>query len=228
MSCAGGPDLVTNGLVFYVDPSSPKCYSGGSTCTDLTRINGNGILSNVTFSSDKAFRMNSTTSRVYFTRSFANVTNSTTYIVTAEIPSSVEYPILLSSGNAAFGGIFIFAYSYIEHLVAAYISEDSGSSFNELSYDITTNYPQKKVIACTINGSVFKFYINGNLISTSSPHTGGNVHSQSLIELGYSSLALSNTDVNVKIYNSLIYNRALNDNEILQNYNALKGRLRLT
>lgn len=228
MSCAGGPDLVTNGLVFYVDPSSPKCYSGGSTCTDLTRINGNGILSNVTFSSDKAFRMNSTTSRVYFTRSFANVTNSTTYIVTAEIPSSVEYPTLLSSANAAFGGIFIFAYSYIEHLVGVYISEDSGSLNDELNYDITTNYPQKKVIACTINGTVFKLYINGKLISTRSPHAAGNVNSQSLIELGYSSLALSNTDVNVKIYNSLIYNRALNDNEILQNYNALKGRLRLT
>jgi len=227
MSFHHSPKIVTNGLVFYVDPSSPKCYSGGSTCTDLTRINGNGILSDVTFSADKAFRMNSSTSRVYFTRSFANVTNSTTYIVTAEIPSSNEYPILLSSANAAFGGIFIYAFSYIEHLVAAYISEDSGSSVNELNYDIGTNYPQKKVIACTINGSVFKFYINGNLISTSSPHTGGNVNSQSLIELGYSSLALGNTDINVKIYNSLIYNRALTDGEILQNYNAFKGRFKI-
>ena len=227
MSFHHSPKIATNGLVFYVDPSIPKCYSGGSTCTDLTRINGNGTLSNVTLSSDKAFRMNSSTSRVYFTRSFANVTNSTTYIVTAEIPSSVEYPILLSSSNANFGGIFIYAFSYIEHLVAAYISEDSGSSVNELNYDIGTNYPQKKVIACTINGSVFKFYINGNLISTSSPHTGGNVNSQSLIELGYSSLALGNTDINVKIYNSLIYNRALTDGEILQNYNAFKGRFKL-
>jgi hypothetical protein len=227
MGVGYSPRIVTNGLVFYVNPSDPKCYSGGSTCRDLTRINGDGILSNVSFSSDKAFRMNSSTSRVYFTRSFANVTNSTTYIVTAEIPSSVEYPMLLSSGNAAFGGIFIYAFSYIEHLVGVYISEDSGSLNDALTYDITTNYPQKKVIACTINGTVFKLYINGILIDFRSSHMGGNVNSQSLIELGYSSLALSNTDINVKIYNSLIYNRALNDNEILQNFNALKGRFNL-
>jgi hypothetical protein len=227
MGVGYNPKIVTNGLVFYVDPSSPKCYSGGSTCTDLTRINGNGILSDVTFSADKAFRMNSSTSRVYFTRSFANVTNSTTYIVTAEIPSSPNYPTLFSSANASFGGVFIYAYSYIEHLVAAYISEDNGNLNDELSYDITTNYPQKRVIACTINGTVFKFYINGNLISTRSPHVGGNVNSQSLIELGYSSGAGAFTDSNVKIYNSLIYNRALTDSEILQNYNSLKTRFKI-
>jgi hypothetical protein len=70
-------------------------------------------------------------------------------------------------------------------------------------------------------------YINGNLISTSSPHTGGNVNSQSLIELGYSSQSIAQTEVNTKFYNSLIYNRALNDGEILQNYNSLKTRYRI-
>ena len=82
MGVGYSPKIVTNGLVFYVNPSDPKCYSGGSTCRDLTRINGNGILSNVSFSSDKAFRMDSTTSRVYFNRSFTSVTNSMTFITT--------------------------------------------------------------------------------------------------------------------------------------------------
>lgn len=66
MSASGGPDLVTNGLVFHVDPSNPKCYSGGSVCTDLTNINGNATITNVSLSSDKAFLMNATTSSVSF------------------------------------------------------------------------------------------------------------------------------------------------------------------
>lgn len=227
MGVGYSPRIVTNGLVFYVNPSDPKCYSGGSTCRDLTGINGNGILSNVTLSSDKAFTMNSITSRVYFTRSFTNVTNSATYIVTAEIPSNNNYPTLFSSMNANFGGVAIFAQASSERLVSAYISDDSGNNFDQLDYDITANYPQKRVIACTINGTVFKLYVDGILRSINSTHSGGNVNFQNLIELGYGSAATANTAINVKIYNSLIYNRALNDNEILQNHNALKGRLKL-
>jgi hypothetical protein len=227
MSASGGPDLITNNLVFHVDASNPRCYSGGSTCRDLTRINGDGILSNVSFSADKAFIMNSITSRVYFTRSFTNVINSATYIVTAEIPSNNNYPILFSSINANVGGVAIFTQPSSARLVSAYISDDSGNNFDQLDYDITANYPQKRVIACTINGTVFKLYVDGILRSTSSPHVGGNVNSQSLIELGYSLLALSNTDVNVKIYNSSIYNRALTDSEVLQNYNSLKTRYKI-
>jgi hypothetical protein len=218
MSASGGPDLITNNLVFHVDASNPRCYSGGSTCRDLTRINGDGILSNVSFSADKAFIMNSITSRVYFTRSFTNVINSATYIVTAEIPSNNNYPILFSSINANVGGVAIFTQPSSARLVSAYISDDSGNNFDQLDYDITANYPQKRVIACTINGTVFKLYVDGILRSTSSPHVGGNVNSQSLIELGYSLLALSN---------SSIYNRALTDSEVLQNYNSLKTRYKI-
>ena len=227
MGVGYSPRIVTNGLVFYVNPSDPKCYSGGSTCKDLTRINGDGILSNITFSTDKAFRMNSITSRVYFTRNFTNVTNSATYIVTAEIPSNNNYPTLLSSPNANFGGVYIFASITSQGLVSAYISDDSGNNFDQLDYNTTANFPQKRVIACTINGTVFKLYVDGILRGTSSPHVGGNVNFQNLIELGYGSAATANTAIDVKIYNSLIYNRALNDNEILQNHNALKGRLKL-
>jgi len=227
MSASGGPDLITNNLVFHVDASNPRCYSGGSVCRDLTRINGDGILSNVSFSADKAFIMNSITSRVYFTRSFANVTNSTTYIVTAEIPSNNNYPTLFSSMNANYGGVLIFAQVSSARLVSAYISDDSGNNFDQLDYDITANYPQKRVIACTINGTVFKLYVDGILRSTTSPHVGGNVNSQSLIELGYASIPISMTAINVKIYNSSIYNRALTDSEVLQNYNSLKTRYKI-
>ena len=224
MGVGYSPRIVTNGLVFYVNPSDPKCYSGGSTCKDLTRINADGILSNVTLSSDKAFLMNSSISRVYFNRSFTNITNSTTYITTIEIPSSSSYAPFFSCLNENFGGIFIFIYD--QNTISAYISEDSGNAADELITNIPNNYPQKIVIALTVNGSVFKLYINGTLINFRFSHVAGNVNSQNLIELGYLSQGAP-TIMGTKFYNSLIYNRALNDNEILQNHNALKGRLKL-
>ena len=226
MGVGYNPKIVTNGLVFYVDPSSPKCYSGGSTCTDLTRINGDGILSNVSFSSDKAFRMDSTTSRVYFNRSFTNVTNSTTYITTVEIPNGSNYAPFFSSINENYGGIMFYILN--ENFISPVISEDSGNSADELPYDIigSGSYPKKIVIAFTLNGTVFKLYINGILIDFRSSHMGGNVNSQSLIELGYTSLVPAPIVINTKFYNSLIYNRALTDGEILQNYNSLKTRFK--
>ena len=219
--------VISNGLVFHVDPSNPSCYSGsGSTCNDLTTINGVGTLSNVSFSLDKAFQMNSDTSTVYFTRSYTNITNSVTFMVTAEVPSTSSFPIIMSSINAAGGGMVIYVFGVPENLVSAFIAQDSAATSTEL-VDSISSYPLKKVIGFTINGTVFKFYINGVLISTSSPHTAGNVNAQNLIELGYASEYGGFTEANIKIYNSLIYNRPLSDAEVLFNYNILKSKYNL-
>jgi len=219
------PRIVTDGLVFYINPSDRKCYSSGSTCRDLTRIHGTTNLYNgITFSSDKAFQMDSTTSYIYTNINFTNVSNSTTYIVTAEIPSTLSYlPLLSSLSN---GGIFIYKYRQSgEDKIAALVANDSGSLSQVISYNIIPNYPQKKFIALTINGTVLKLYLDGILVSTIS-HTVGSINSQYAIRLGYGPYSID-TIVNTKFYNSLIYNRPLNDNEILQNFKGLKGKFNL-
>ena len=123
------------------------------------------------------------------------------------------------------GGIFIYIFG--QNTIAVYITEDFFEE-DELYFNMIAGYPKKIAIAFTINGTIFKLYINGILRSTSSPQTAGNVNFQNLIELGYSSsYGATPTILGTKFYNSLIYNRALNDNEILQNHNALKGRFNL-
>jgi hypothetical protein len=219
--------VISNGLVFHVDPSNPSCYSGsGSTCNDLTSINGVGTLSNVSFLPDKSFNMNGELSSVYFTRSYTNITNSVTFMVTAEVPTTLSFPIIMSSINAAGGGMVIYIFGVPENFVSAFIAQDSAATSDEL-VDSISSYPLKKVIGFTINGTVFKFYINGVLISTSSPHTAGNVNAQNLIELGAASEYGGSTEANIKIYNSLIYNRPLSDAEVLFNYNILKSKYNL-
>ena len=47
MSIYGGPDIITDGLVFDMDFASVKCYTGsGTSCTDLSGNNFSGELVN--------------------------------------------------------------------------------------------------------------------------------------------------------------------------------------
>lgn len=236
MSCAGGPDLITNGLVFHVDPSNPKCYITGSTCKDLTNINGNGTLTNVSFSSDKAFQMSIyNSSRVYFNRSYTNISDKHTIIVSAFCPniSLGNYGALIASMDINLAGWIIGFYdpNGANPYIQFYGAEDSGGLFFDLQYSITpkANFINRfYVIAGVINNNLIQLYVNGILRSSQSLGSNLGVNAKNLIELGYNSDGDNWTQNGIKIYSSSVYNRPLNSVEILQNYNALKGRFRLT
>lgn len=236
MSAAAGPDIVTNNLVFHVDPSDPKCYSGGATCRDLTRINGNGTLTDITHTSDGAFYFNLFTSNIVFDRSFINITNSVTYSVLVELknPGFSNFGLIISSINNEGGGIYIWNYGNVgfSYLLESFIVDDTDPLSNSDAFSTPSDYidGQKFLITITIDGSIYKMYINNFLFGLKSPHAAGDVNSQSKIYLGYNPLAayFANGCYQSKIYKSMIYNRPLTDIEILQNYNAMKGRARLS
>jgi len=237
MSAAAGPNIVTKDLVFHVDPSDPKCYSSGSTCRDLTRINGDGTLTaSVSVSSDKAFVMSvAASSRVWFNRSYVNNSDKYTFHVSAFCPniSQGNYGALISSMNELLGGIIIGFYDpdgsnpYIQF----YAADDSGN----INFDVTHTISPKSsfinryyVIDGVIDGNIAKLYVNGILRATQTLVSAAGINAQSLIELGYNQAGDNWTQTNIKIYNSMIYNRVLTDREILQNFNAMKGRARLS
>ena len=230
MGVGYNPKIVTNGLVFYVDPSSPKCYSGGSTCRDLTLKNGIGTLTDVTLSADKGFLMSTENlSKVKFTRDFTNITNSITYMVVTETPIIPQgyTPSLLSSANAFIGGIYLICYGDGTNVIVDfYTSTDDGVNGYETIYAIPNNlWKGKYIITGTISPSIIKLYVNGLLVATTA--AGYNFNNQSYINIGYDDQGGIFTYPGVKIYQSMIYNRALTDSEVLQNYNALKGKYKL-
>ncbi|NBW15068.1 MAG: hypothetical protein EBR82_44410 [Caulobacteraceae bacterium] len=236
MSCAGGPDLITNGLVFHIDPSNPKCYTSGSTCKDLTNINGNGTLTNVSLSSDKAFQMSIyNSSRVYFNRSYTNISDKHTIIVSAFCPNLTQgnFGSLIASMDINFAGWIIGFYdpNGANPYIQFYGAEDSGNLYFDLQYSITpkANFINRfYVIAGVINNNLVQLYVNGILRSSQSLASSLGVNTKNLIELGYNSDGDNWTQNGIKIYSASVYNRPLNSVEILQNYNALKGRFRLT
>jgi hypothetical protein len=237
MSLHHSPKIVTNGLVLCLDAADPKCYRGGSTCRDLTNINGNGTMTNISLSSDKGFLMNNSNSTISFNKNFASITNSVTYSVLCELnyPGFNNIGMIMSSSNNFEGGIYILNYGVQTNPNAYFLESDILADDGLLVDAIANSEPfysgaRKFFITVTINGTVYKMYINNILIGTSSPHTGGNVNTHSQIYLGYNPLVTtfqSDAVIGSKIYKSMIYNRALTDAEILQNYNALKGRFNL-
>lgn len=240
MAVAYSPKIVTNSLVFHVDAADRRCYSGsGSICRDLSEINGNGTLSNVTYTSDKAFRMNASDSRIKFTRNFQNITNSITLMVAAEIPNFIGggllTPNIFSCGNINYGGMYIQLFQNgFDIAVSNYLAEDNGNNYDDLATNLGVNatFPKKKVFALSIGATTAKAYVDGNLIVTSNPRGGGNVNAHNQINIGYDFDDITSTPINftylgIKVYKALIYNRVLFDNEVFQNFNAIKGRLSL-
>lgn len=220
--------LNSDQLVYHVESRNIYCYPGvGSAISDLRKINTNGILNTMNYSSsDKSLVTTAGNSYISFNRGFTPVTNQVTFIVVVYL-STVGfgiYPNIFSSDNVSFGGIFIYFASEATNNISFYISEDSGTNWSEIQDINIGSLNRMFILAGTINGTVMNFYRDGILRATNSSHTAGNVSCQSDIHLGYANEAAFNTEPNFRFYEAMIYNRALSDNEILQNYNTLKSK----
>lgn len=69
-------------------------------------------------------------------------------------------------------------------------------------------------------------YLNGVLDNTNTdiPYTGTNVHPDNYIRMGHTINSTSTAYFDVDVGSFLMYSRALSDEEILENYNAEKGK----
>jgi hypothetical protein len=110
-----------------------------------------------------------------------------------------------------------------------YFAAGGGASSNYLSGTMTT------LTINTIYNVVFvktgvntgKFYINTNEISLSNFGTGLGAMPNVNADFKIGAFKQPSWEFNGNIFNTLMYNRALSASEILQNYNALKGRFGL-
>lgn len=88
---------------------------------------------------------------------------------------------------------------------------------------LSTTVPQYLVVVARRNSGVLSFYNNGQLVGTTtgvhfnsiSP-SGGDIH-----RLGYD---LGGSTTNMTFYSYQVYNRALSNEEVLQNYNTSRSR----
>jgi hypothetical protein len=235
---SGGPNVILDGLVLWLDAANTKSYiSGSNIWNDLSRNNYSGSLINgPTFDSNNGgtivfdgvddyvqidnpiiLQNQNFSISVWF-----NITSATNIIT-----SMIDYD------HAAFQGWVIQSEDATTNRYY-YLAYYNGSSFEPQSnfgvgkgVQLTNNVWQNLVY--TKNGTAVIGYLNGTQVysATASTSTVSYQPSKNL-RIGGAVSVFANRSFNGRVATTQIYNRALSQQEILQNYNATKTRFGLS
>jgi len=222
-------NIVTNGLVLDLDAAKRDSYPGsGTTWNDISGNRNNGTLTNgptfdpanggsiVFDGTNDIIPLNTSTS-------FGSPSNLTIGIwvkYTNFTVSNLGRTLFRASNLSENVGFSIYqATDSPYNRVKCYVNLAAGLNVLNSTSQLNTN--QWYFVTITYNSSVLNLYING-LLDASSPGSGGIVW-PSLARTpqfgeSFGSYFAGN------IASTQVYNRALSATEILQNYNATKGR----
>jgi len=216
--------IVTNGLVLALDAAKKDSYPGsGTVWRDISGNGNNGTLTNgPTFNSDGGGSIALDGTNDYI--NFPSVTTSSLGLNTsngATLCCWINLKLL-----SRWTGVFTFWVNnnvcdfgwdiYPGNIVRTWKNNNYvGSGPSLTSYSDTWTY-----FVLVSNSTNLLFYANGNLIESRSVSGNLNTTSNSKLTLG------DHWDDPAQMKASLvqIYNRALPSTEVLQNYNATKGR----
>jgi len=232
MALSHSPKIVTDGLVLCLDAGDGKSYGGsGTTWTDRSGNGNNGTLTNgVTFSSDNGGSIvyDGAGDVVTVTRNSSlsptdeitqeawfnlDVTGTRVYIGLQYGTSSSNSYALWNSNTATWNGL---------------IRNSSGMDI--IQYSRAINISSWYHFVHTYNGSNQRLYINAELVQTKAV-TGSIEYNSNNTEItigadyngsGYNTGITAVVDGKQPI--ARIYNKSLTPDEVLQNYNATKGR----
>ena len=226
MSYFNGPKIVSDGLALCLDAANPKSYIGsGTSWNDLSGNNNTGTLTNgptytssfgggIVFDGTNDYvvstgpTINPNTNGFSFECMFTSDVNNTSY-------STYKHIVWMNGGPGNFFGILVEPDSRGYRLDVPSSANDRVGVTTNIT--ITANIPQH-IVWTWLNG-VFKFYING-ILQVNSDQTVYTAGSFTSITLGYG----YNGYWVGKIFLTRLYNNVLSNTQVLQNYNATKGR----
>lgn len=232
MGYNNGPKIVTDGLGLYIDSGNTKSYPGtGTAWNDITNnglnFTGNasyivplsGAVAGAQWYTGTTGLLNTDTHSIFFRIRF-NSTVSNATGTSGNWDKMFGFP---AGGTDRSPGIWRWPSNRWIHW--RYDPSNSGTDFGVASTSLDTGneFPLNTwfMVGVTKNGANTVIYVNGKPIGTgtvSNPKTAGT--GTIYVMEGYAN-PLANLD------NLLIYNRTITNSEVLQNYDALKGRLGL-
>ena len=228
------PRVVTNGLVMYLDAANPRCYSGsGLTVNALiggiggTLVNGTGFSS----ANNGVFVFDGTNDYISVPNGFTSYLKSNDYwsvdLWVKLLNQTAGEPVLVSAGPSI--GYFDLFLEVGDNQIyfAAGRGSDSGyiqnqNVSNTLGYNLTARYFNIVFIKTgSTTGSV-----SVNSINIPMSISGAGLSSMPNIneELRIGTFRQSGFELHGNIGQVKIYNRALSQQEILQNFNATRFR----
>ena len=219
MGISAGPNSISDGLVFHIDPANPRSYAGvGTVIYDLS---GNGKTSYFT---NGAFYQNYQKGVVvvdgnndYISTPLFNLTSPIT--VSAWVKNVVDdSPVLSASGAGVTKGNdeVIHYFSGKSILICGYPAPGKYFQFPQL------NFNQWSHLVMTRDASNnMSVYLNG-VGSTSNTQSFSNTLQMN--QIGRYSAFTNIYNIKGSIGEVKIYNRSLSASEVLQNYNVSKKR----
>lgn len=241
MAFAYSPKIVTDGLVLYLDAANPYSYVSGSTVwNDLSK---NQLTSSVTYTNLPTYT-SSYGGGISFNGVATNLITSTGYTLSKNVLNFGlgDYTVDISlTVSRSFGSGYQPIISAGNNLtvptgsaVGVFVNGNSGNinmynNIGVLSTGIPYTNGQPLVVTFVKTSTLLKAYKNGNYIGAVS----GVYFTSSLLDgdiiLGtYSAPSVVSNQLFVgSIHTVKAYSKALSDEEILQNYNATKGRFGL-
>jgi hypothetical protein len=228
MAYQNGPKIIANGLVLCLDAGNPKSYPGSGTAwTDLSRNGNNGTLTNgPTFSSDVKGNIvfDGTNDYAILANPSIMSGNQVSFCVWSKNLNSDSAGSIIWLENASGYRIFQVHLPFFGLVI---FDAGNGTSFD--SYDramvedqITMNW-QYWGFTKNVTLGTMKIYLNGALIHTET----GTTLPIATPTVGYIGVNTSGGYQNCSVALMKFYNRELSPAEILQNYNATKGRFKL-
>jgi hypothetical protein len=224
----GGPNIITDGLVLYLDAGNTLSYTSGSTVwNDLSRSMLSGSLVNgPTFNSGSGGSIVFDGINDYCNLGTFSGLGSTNRTLCAWIKVNtvvgsnqaiIEFP---NSGSLDQTAI------HLGHDNTRIVTGFGGSPYNGYVYVVTGFSTSLWYnISCVISGSVVNAYANGVFVGTAT--NTGPVETNPIGQIGRYNSYFSGNYSNCSVSISQLYNRALSADEVLQNYNATKARFGL-
>jgi hypothetical protein len=220
MSCFAGPSAVTSGLVLELDAGNTKSYTGSGTAwNDMSGAGKNGTLINgPTYSSDVSGSIVFDGTDDFVQCSGSLTVTAATFVcwIRRNGSQGLYDGILFSRGTSVTGMLF-------------YTSDQLGYAWNNAvnTYNWNSGLTVPDLTWCMVAVSVTSTAATAYLGQASGITTATNTvsHTSTVlddIKLAFDDAAARYFTGNLAI--AQLYNRALSAEEILQNFNALRGR----
>lgn len=217
--------IVTDGLVLNIDPGNRNSYPGtGNQIYDLSGTGNTGTLSNSpVFSSSNGGQIgfNGTNQFVNFGNKFSFTTENFSFsywvfVNTFTTNQANQGPVVFWKGNFGENGY----YCQINSDASFAFVTNSPSNQNTVSGTGIVKLRNWHHISIVRNGSSVRLYCDGVDVTVTAATHNPAASNRDFLIANYNSFIFAN----IQISQFQVYNRALTQQEILQNYNATKNR----
>ena len=218
------PNLTTDGLVLYYDPSSASSYPGsGTTITDLSGNGRSGTMSNITYTSPY-FTYNGSSSQIAIADNALLEPGSGDWTMEVWVNQSVAGNDVVLGKFPAGGATVSYSIRTTNTSYYAQLASSSGYQNSTTHAGTIGTWYQIVYVFTNVAANTLQTFVNGSSIGSVAHSLASILDTTTGLYIG----AYNNGEYpqwfDGKIGITRLYNRSLTSSEVLNNYNADKSK----